>query len=128
MFSSSHCAPSPDDICLWPDGTWCHVRELSDYSHMSDDYCRIPTAEADALFEDGTLRRYCLLPFCSPPAANLAASLPVSAPKQGEGNPDCPTCGSMLSSLCHDFPDPLFCCDACGSEFNGDLSYCVGAS
>ena len=29
---------SPDDICMWPDGTWCYRSELSEYSHMSDDY------------------------------------------------------------------------------------------
>ena len=28
----------PDDILLWPDSTWCFRHELSQYSHMSDDY------------------------------------------------------------------------------------------
>jgi len=27
-----------DDICLWPDGTWCYWNEIGDYSYMSDDY------------------------------------------------------------------------------------------
>lgn len=30
--------PQPDDVCLWPDGTYCTRDELSQYQHMSDDY------------------------------------------------------------------------------------------
>lgn len=28
----------PDDICVWPDGTYCDRRELVEMNHMSDDY------------------------------------------------------------------------------------------
>lgn len=27
-----------EDICLWPDGTWCYRHELWEMTHMSDDY------------------------------------------------------------------------------------------
>lgn len=30
--------PSPDDLIVWPDGTQCHRSELSQMTHMSDDY------------------------------------------------------------------------------------------
>lgn len=29
---------SPDDILLWPDGTWCYRSERAYMLHMSDDY------------------------------------------------------------------------------------------
>lgn len=29
---------NPDDILLWPDGTWCYSSDLSEYAFMSDDY------------------------------------------------------------------------------------------
>lgn len=29
---------SIDDILVWPCGTWCYRYELSEMSHMSDDY------------------------------------------------------------------------------------------
>lgn len=29
-----------EDICEWPDGTWCYASELHEMSHMSDDYTR----------------------------------------------------------------------------------------
>lgn len=32
----------PEDICLWPDGVWCYLYELADYTHKSDDYRVIP--------------------------------------------------------------------------------------
>ena len=32
----------PDDLCVWADGTACPASELPDYTHMSDDYERIP--------------------------------------------------------------------------------------
>lgn len=34
--------PNTDDILEWPDGTWCFRYELSEMSHMSDDYTTIP--------------------------------------------------------------------------------------
>lgn len=77
---------SPDDICLWPDGTWCRVYELPDYSYKSDDYSVIPTAEEDAFFFGCELFRYSpLSSFCSPSATSTVASLPASATGQGEG-------------------------------------------
>lgn len=30
--------PDPDDIILWPCGTWCFRTELGQYSHKSDDF------------------------------------------------------------------------------------------
>lgn len=27
-----------EDICLWPDGTWCYGEDLDEYTWMSDDY------------------------------------------------------------------------------------------
>lgn len=33
-----------DDICIWPDDTYCDGSELSQMSYMSDDYIRIPVA------------------------------------------------------------------------------------
>jgi hypothetical protein len=27
-----------EDICLWPDGTWCFVEDLPEFGFMSDDY------------------------------------------------------------------------------------------
>ena len=35
---NEYTANKPDDILLWPDSTWCFRHELSQYSHMSDDY------------------------------------------------------------------------------------------
>jgi len=29
---------SPEDVILWPDGTWCLRADLAGYSYMSDDY------------------------------------------------------------------------------------------
>ena len=28
----------PEDVFLWPDGTWCYREELDQYRHKSDDY------------------------------------------------------------------------------------------
>lgn len=28
----------PEDILLWPDGTWCYRHELAEMSHKSDDF------------------------------------------------------------------------------------------
>lgn len=33
---------NPDDIALWPDGTWCYMSERSEYTYMSDDYEVVP--------------------------------------------------------------------------------------
>ena len=30
--------PKADDLCVWPDGTWCLVEDLGEYGHMNDDY------------------------------------------------------------------------------------------
>ncbi|MBT2325539.1 hypothetical protein J7E62_24705 [Variovorax paradoxus] len=27
-----------EDVCLWPDGSWCYRCDLEEYSWMSDDY------------------------------------------------------------------------------------------
>lgn len=35
-------ALSGEDILQWADGTWCYACEISEMSHMSDDYERIP--------------------------------------------------------------------------------------
>lgn len=29
---------SLEDICSWPDGTWCCREEIEDYTYTSDDY------------------------------------------------------------------------------------------
>lgn len=29
---------SPDDVFLWPEGTWCYRTELDEMGHMSDDH------------------------------------------------------------------------------------------
>lgn len=35
----------------------------------------------------------------------------------------CPVCAApALVPLCHRPPDPMFCCDHCGGEFNADLT------
>ena len=31
-----------EDICLWPDGSWCYREELEEFSHKSDDYEVVP--------------------------------------------------------------------------------------
>ena len=28
----------PDDILLWPNGSWCYRSDIQDMSHLSDDY------------------------------------------------------------------------------------------
>lgn len=28
----------PEDICIWPDGTWCFRCNLSDFAYMGDDH------------------------------------------------------------------------------------------
>lgn len=32
---------SLDDVMIWPDGTWCYRVELSEMTHMSDDFTRV---------------------------------------------------------------------------------------
>jgi hypothetical protein len=39
-----------DDICLWADGTWCYGDELSQMTHMSDDYVVVPS-QSERWFE-----------------------------------------------------------------------------
>lgn len=34
--------PDPEDIILWPCGTWCYREELSGYTYMSDDFEVVP--------------------------------------------------------------------------------------
>ena len=43
-----------EDVCLWPDGTWCHFDELWEMSHYSDDYIVLvaDTPEWHKHFED----------------------------------------------------------------------------
>lgn len=36
-----------EDICIWADGTWCFGYELCWYTHMSDDYRRLPFASSE---------------------------------------------------------------------------------
>lgn len=31
-------AMNPDDICVWPCGTWCYACEAHEHTHLSDDY------------------------------------------------------------------------------------------
>ncbi|VTU31843.1 hypothetical protein H4CHR_02890 [Variovorax sp. PBS-H4] len=31
-----------EDICLWPDDTWCYFEDLEEYLWMSDDFEVIP--------------------------------------------------------------------------------------
>lgn len=28
----------PEDICVWPDGTWCFREDQPGYTHLSDDF------------------------------------------------------------------------------------------
>lgn len=40
--TASGIKPSSEDICVWPDGTWCHAEELEQMlSFMSDDFQRL---------------------------------------------------------------------------------------
>ena len=32
----------PNDVILWPCGTWCYREELHAFTHKSDDYEQIP--------------------------------------------------------------------------------------
>lgn len=44
-----------DDLCLWPDGTFCTAQDLPEYLRfMSDDYERIPydSERAQAILMD----------------------------------------------------------------------------
>lgn len=34
-----------DDVCLWPDGTWCLHEDLGEYGYMSDDYEVVPAED-----------------------------------------------------------------------------------
>ena len=38
-------------VCIWPDGTWCLLSEVEEYSWMSDDYRIVRVTEWD---EDGS--------------------------------------------------------------------------
>jgi hypothetical protein len=31
-----------EDVCLWPHGAWCYGSELSEMSHLSDDFAVVP--------------------------------------------------------------------------------------
>ncbi len=39
-------AHTPEDIVLWPDGTWCFYEDLAEYGFMSDDFEVIPAGSA----------------------------------------------------------------------------------
>lgn len=34
--------PDLEDVCLWPDETWCYRYELYEMNHMGDDYEVLP--------------------------------------------------------------------------------------
>ena len=34
--------PDLEDVCLWPDGTWCYRFEKYEMNHMGDDYEVLP--------------------------------------------------------------------------------------
>ena len=38
----------PDDVILWPCGTWCYREELAEFTHKSDDYEQIPAGSLRA--------------------------------------------------------------------------------
>ena len=38
----------PNDVILWPCGTWCYREELADFTHKSDDYEQIPAGSLRA--------------------------------------------------------------------------------
>lgn len=39
---------SPDDMCVWPDATWCYRSELGEMlGHKSDDFRVIPVDSED---------------------------------------------------------------------------------
>lgn len=44
----------PDDVFLWPEGTWCYRNELWEMDHMSDDYLilRVDSSAWIRFFED----------------------------------------------------------------------------
>jgi hypothetical protein len=35
--------PHEDDVILWPNGDWCARGQLSEMTHLSDDYRVLPT-------------------------------------------------------------------------------------
>ena len=39
----------PNDVILWPCGTWCYREELHAFTHKSDDYEQIPADSERAL-------------------------------------------------------------------------------
>ena len=41
---------SGEKICVWPDGDWCYLSELSEMSHKSDDYEIHEAPEVEPLF------------------------------------------------------------------------------
>lgn len=30
--------PKRKQICLWPDGTWCHIEDIEEFGFLSDDW------------------------------------------------------------------------------------------
>lgn len=46
----------PDDLVVWADGTTCHVHEIPEHGHMSDDYEVVPfdTPKYRQLLGEGT--------------------------------------------------------------------------
>ena len=38
----------PNDVILWPCGTWCYREELHEFGHKSDDYEVIPAGSIRA--------------------------------------------------------------------------------
>lgn len=52
---TSPSAYHPDDIAVWPDGTWTFVGELAEggYGHKSDDYEIVPLEDVERLRQLG---------------------------------------------------------------------------
>ena len=49
----------PNDVILWPCGTWCYREELADFTHKSDDYEVLPANSTRAwvlITSSGTVR------------------------------------------------------------------------
>ena len=43
------------NICVWPDGGWCHESELEEMTHRSDDYLTMDVSED---YDDEAIEEY----------------------------------------------------------------------
>lgn len=45
--------PHPEDVCIWPCGTWCYRSELNGFSFMSDDHLIVAhdSLEAELVYD-----------------------------------------------------------------------------